>query len=118
MRLSKIQRDSLKAKFSGLCAYCGYELNGAWHADHILPVLRNKTGCENPENNVIKNFNPACASCNISKNQMSIEVWRGWLQKHVESLNNNVNIYKISKRFGLVAETNIPVIFYFEKALG
>ena len=41
MQLSKPQRDVLRMKFGGMCAYCGSELpEKGWHADHVEPVLR------------------------------------------------------------------------------
>ena len=36
----KEQRQILKMKYGGRCAYCGEELGDRWHADHIKPVLR------------------------------------------------------------------------------
>ena len=41
MNLTKIQRETLRMKFGGRCAYCGCELpERGWHADHVEPVLR------------------------------------------------------------------------------
>ena len=41
MKLSKKQREELKQKFGGHCAYCGIELGERWQADHLEPVERN-----------------------------------------------------------------------------
>lgn len=48
MKLNKQQREQLKQKFGGLCAYCGDLLPDRWHADHIEPIVRNWTNgtCE------------------------------------------------------------------------
>jgi 5-methylcytosine-specific restriction endonuclease McrA len=41
MKLSKTQREELRMKFGGRCAYCGCELpEKGWHADHVEPVER------------------------------------------------------------------------------
>ena len=38
MKLNKKQREKLKQKYGGNCAYCGCELGNKWHADHIEAV--------------------------------------------------------------------------------
>ena len=63
LKLSKKQREELRLKFGGRCAYCGCQLpEKGWHADHIEPIVRDfiynknkqrfKTNgvCRNPEN--------------------------------------------------------------------
>ena len=40
MRLTKKQRDILRNKYGGRCAYCGCELGKTFHADHLEPVER------------------------------------------------------------------------------
>ncbi len=46
---------------------------------------------------------------------MSIEQWRAWLAGHINSLNAYHPIYRIAKQYGLIVETGVPVVFYFEK---
>lgn len=116
MKLNKKQREELKQKYNGRCAYCGCELNDKWHADHIEPIVRNWTDgtCERPENNRLDNFNPSCSSCNIMKSSMSLENFRDVVKGFINSLNQYSTQYKFAKRYGLVTETNIDVKFYFE----
>lgn len=126
--MKKEDRQLVFDKYGGRCAYCGCELQKGWHVDEIEPVRRNKVwnhekmryelDKENPythpERLCIDNQNPACASCNINKHSDSIENFRMLIQgfkKHLNELNTQ---YKISKRYGLVVETDKPVIFYFE----
>ncbi|KQC02082.1 HNH endonuclease [Pedobacter sp. Hv1] len=71
-------------------------------------------GCDNPENECIENYMPACASCNILKSSMGLEGFRKTIANFINSLNLYHNQYKIAKRYGLVSETSNPVIFYFE----
>ncbi|QJW82489.1 HNH endonuclease signature motif containing protein [Burkholderia glumae] len=128
-RLTSAQRQQLRLKYDGRCAYCGDPLADRWHSDHIEAVLRavetKRTAsgrwklvsgpARHPERDVVENYNPACPPCNISKGQLSIEQWRAWLAGHVNSLNTYHPIYRIAKRYGLIVETGMPVVFYFER---
>ena len=40
MKLTKTQREELKQKYAGRCAYCGDGLTDKWHADHLEAVVR------------------------------------------------------------------------------
>lgn len=71
-------------------------------------------GYSHPERLHIDNQNPACASCNINKHSMSLEEFRSLIAGFINSLNLRITQYKIAKRYGLVAEVEKPVIFYFE----
>lgn len=127
MKLSGSQREILKMKFDGLCAYCGGQLGARWHADHLLPIERRfipkreggfrATGESwKPENDTLENMMPSCAPCNISKATLSLDDWRKWLLGHVRSLNAYNRPYRLAKAYGLIHETNKPVVFYFEAA--
>jgi 5-methylcytosine-specific restriction endonuclease McrA len=114
--MKKIDRALIFNKYGGRCAYCGDALQHGWHADHIEPIIRNwtKGTCEKPENDIISNHNPSCPSCNIQKNNHTIEQFRDKIKQFVNSLNLYSNQYKIAKKYGLVTEANIDVKFYFE----
>jgi 5-methylcytosine-specific restriction endonuclease McrA len=114
--LKQEQREILKQKYEGKCAYCGCELIGKWHADHIAPIVRNsKKGCKYPEREIFENYNPSCASCNTQKNSFPLEQFRRNIKVFVNSLNSYSTQYKFAKRYGLVVETDVEVEFYFEK---
>ncbi len=125
--MTKKDREIIFDKYGGKCAYCGCDLVKGWHADHIDPVVRDfkwdrssgrykQTGtCQNPENDVLENYNPSCASCNIQKNSFTLEQFRKNIEQFVSSLNDYSTQYKFAKRYGLVIETGIDVKFYFEK---
>jgi len=120
MKLTKVQREQVRNKFGGKCAYCGNPLPDRWHADHFEPVIRNwgkfkSTPCERPENHRIENMMPACPPCNISKHSLSLEAWRDWLTGHLRSLNAHHSIYRLMKAYGLVIETGNQIVFYFER---
>nr|WP_296255549.1 MULTISPECIES: HNH endonuclease [unclassified Pseudomonas] len=129
MRLKKLEREQVRVKYGGRCAYCGIELGARWHADHLEPVTRELISKQNPngtwrldsgkplkpENDHIGNMMPACVPCNISKGGQSLEGWRLWIARHVNSLNLYQPTYRLAKAYGLIVETAEPVVFYFEK---
>lgn len=120
MKLTKAQRESLRQKFDGKCAYCGHELGARWHADHFEPIIRewgrrSHLPPERPANDCFENLMPSCAQCNISKATLTIEAWRDWLTGHLNSLNQHHSIYRLMKAYGVVVETGKPIVFNFEK---
>lgn len=117
MKLTKQQREQIKQMYNGRCSYCGEELNGSFVVDHILPVVRDDrepSGMLHPERDVIENLTPSCRSCNHIKSSASLESFRLYIQRFINSLNRDSVQYKFAKRYGLVQETEIPVVFYFE----
>lgn len=115
-------RDLIFNKFGGHCAYCGCEIKrDKFHIDHLIPVRRGTTDIQLKGlirgSHEIKNYNPSCISCNSSKNEMSIEVWRKELSLKIMRLNRDSSQYCLMKRFGLIKETGIEVKFYFERAM-
>jgi len=117
VRLKKHEREQVRVKYGGRCAYCGVELGDRWHADHFEPVIRfgDDRKAEQPGNHAVANMMPACAPCNLSKGRQTLEGWREWLAGHVNSLNLYHPIYRLAKAYGLIVETAAPVVFYFEK---
>lgn len=126
MILTKSQRENLRMKFDGRCAYCGDILKDRWHADHMEAVERKLQYVQGkglvptgefykPENDCIENMMPACPPCNIDKHSMSLDGWRGKLQDATGVLTRNNPTYRHAKRFGLVHETGIVITFYFER---
>lgn len=124
--MNKKDRQIIFDKYGGRCAYCGCQLLKGWHVDHIEPLERyfkwnrtkgrfEQTGtCRKPENEVLVNYNPSCASCNIQKNTFTVEQFRTNIKQFLNSLNQYSTQYKFVKRYGLVIETNQEVKFYFE----
>lgn len=48
MRLKKAEREQVRLKYGGHCAYCGVVLGDRWHADHLTPVVRELLGPHQP----------------------------------------------------------------------
>jgi hypothetical protein len=125
MKLTKPQRAALREKFGGRCAYCGQPLGDKWHADHIEPIVRNDwfkragfstppRGPDFPHRDTLENMNPACPPCNIDKHSMSLESWRGMIERSNEVLARDVSTFRRAVRYGLVTVQPKPVVFYFE----
>ncbi len=125
MKLTKDERATLREKFGGRCAYCGEALGKVWHGDHLIAVerkLRYESGkgfvatgeLRAPEHDTIENMMPACPPCNIDKHMLSLEAWRTKLSNGHAVLMRNNPTYRHTMRFGLIAETRKPVVFYFE----
>jgi hypothetical protein len=124
--LTKPEREIVRLKFNGKCAYCGEDLPKRWHADHLLPVQRlsqfvpgkglvTTKELEHPERDSLDNMMPACPPCNIDKHVMKLEDWRLKLQRACEVLRRNNPTYRHAVRFGLIAETVTIVKFHFEQ---
>lgn len=127
--MGKADREMLRNKFGGCCAYCGTALPDRWHADHFEPVRRELHSVTipgtrtyrlvsgkptRPELDTIENMMPACPPCNINKHSMGIEAWRQAIANSINVLNTNNSTYRFAKAFGLLVETAEPVRFYFE----
>ncbi|MBT9493865.1 MAG: HNH endonuclease [Paucibacter sp.] len=121
MKLTKPQREALRMKFGGLCAYCGNPLGDRWHADHFEAVRRNDWGKvpgppEHPERDRLDNLMPACAPCNIDKHSMKLEDWRGQMERSHDVLHRDNGTYRRMLRYGLVLEARRPIVFHFERS--
>jgi len=127
MKLTKAQREQLKNKFGGHCAYCGCDLSDKWHADHIEAVKRELISVPNvgirttgeltrPHLDTIENMNPACVPCNSNKSSMSLESWRKLIAHYrdVQLLRDSTHARHLH-RFGLIEIKSDPVVFFFEK---
>ena len=123
---SKKQRDELRAKFGGKCAYCGNALD-KMHADHLEPCIRVTRDCMGralpasecymvkPERNTVANMMPACAACNLHKGGYSLEGWRDILQRSAQIVGKQTSTFRAGERFGIIAVSEAPIVFYFER---
>jgi hypothetical protein len=134
MNLNKAQREEIRMMFGGKCAYCGIELNGKWHVDHVESVLRDgrwvPTGTGfakwkqngvllRPENDRRDNLYPSCVKCNILKANGNVEDFRHSLNYFAESIPRIVTYSHVHHlmRFGKLTIDTSPVVFHFEKVL-
>lgn len=143
MKLSKVQRATLREMFGGLCAYCACDLpEKGWHADHVEPVYREwwkahrpkttaswdeenqcivkvdtdrKITMGRPDRDCIENMMPACRACNIDKGPYDLEHWRTSIEFRIEVCRRNDSAFRHAERFGRVIVITTPVVFHFEK---
>jgi 5-methylcytosine-specific restriction endonuclease McrA len=120
----KINREEVYNKCEGHCGYCGKEITiKQMQVDHIKPLYRNDKvttlevwGVERGSDN-FDNLMPSCARCNRWKSTFSLDMFRKEIEHQIERLNKYNNNYRMAKDFGLIQETIIPIVFYFEKTL-
>jgi 5-methylcytosine-specific restriction endonuclease McrA len=121
-----VDREAVRMKFGGRCAYCGEPLGARWHADHLEPVIRDAQYIKGkgfvatgvllrPQNDRGENLMPACPPCNIDKGAYTLDGWRQKLSNATDVLSRNNPTYRHAKRFGLLIETGAAVVFYFER---
>lgn len=125
-RGTKRQREALRQKFGGRCAYCGCDLKDM-HADHLEPVIRIQTDpwgrrlpaaeCSmvKPERNTVANMMPACKGCNLHKGGYPLENWRDILQRSAEIVGKQTSTFRAGVRMGVISVSSEPVVFHFER---
>ena len=130
MYISKKDRETIKMKFGGKCAYSGTELKDDWQIDHVKPVIRNwfSKGAVFAEQHHIDNMFPCQKIVNHYKGSLELEVFRNWflgeLHERLKKLPKNPKIEKSIKRkayllevaglFGISENTPFSRKFYFE----
>ncbi|EDG5395275.1 HNH endonuclease [Salmonella enterica subsp. enterica serovar Bovismorbificans] len=136
MALTRKQRERLRMKFGGRCAYCGCVLpEKGWHADHVQAVLRKSERCMKaaekgifrlkttgevfkPEADCPENIFPSCAPCNLLKTTYSLEMFRKQVSLQVERGRRSSVNFRTAERFELISVVNKPVVFWFEQYEG
>jgi len=66
--LSRALRAAVFTRDGKVCAYCK-TTQGKFHIDHIVPVAKGGT-------DDLENLTVACAGCNLSKSDLSLEQWK------------------------------------------
>src|SRR5690606_21079030 len=88
--MTRAQRDQIKAKYHGRCAYCGTTLPDRWQVDHVIPrwhvdQYRERYPLDFDVNH-IDNLLPSCCSCNNYKNGNPLESFRKSIARQIEIL--------------------------------
>jgi len=128
--ISKKQREKIKQKFDGLCAYSGTKLEDDWQIDHIIPVRRNPDKSLQPtELDCEENLVPVQKLINHYKHSLDLETFRNW---HLKGLHNRLGklpknpktekskrkieyLNKIASYFKITPTKPFSGTFYFEK---
>lgn len=101
-------RKEVAARYGGHCGYCGQRPERL-QIDLIQPVEYGGT-------DATANLMPACFGCNNYKMSWNLEEFRREIAAQVRRARDYSLNFRLAERFGLVAVTSAPVIFYFEKA--
>ena len=123
MKITKKEREDVRLKYGGKCAYCGCDLQKGWHVDHIEPKFRNweevtLRGFKRERGkDDVSNYNPACPRCNRWKGTWSVEEFRREISLQLERLERDSAPFRMARDYGLIEEKDIKVEFYFEKHL-
>lgn len=109
-KITKAERIKIYKKYNGHCAYCGEKIS-EWdmQIDHLIPI--HNGGADD-----ISNYMPSCRMCNFYKSTMSVEKFREQLSLIPGRLGDRTFIYKLANKYGLIQETEKPIVFYYEKA--
>jgi 5-methylcytosine-specific restriction endonuclease McrA len=114
MYISKKQREIVRNKFAGKCAYCGTDLVKGWNVDHIKPLVMGGT-------NNLDNLNPSCKDCNNYKCHTDLEGYRSQLYKmlndKLEYLFKSKTKMQVAINMGSIKHTLWDGKFYFETFL-
>lgn len=119
--MAKINRQNVYDKYDGKCAYCGCNITlKTMQVDHIKPKWHNISeekaifyGIEKGSDDY-DNLLPSCRRCNKWKSTFSIDQFRGEIIIQLERLDKYSPNYRLARDYGLIKETPIDVLFYFE----
>ena len=130
MYISKKNRELIKMKFGGKCAYSGTELEPDWQIEHIKPVVRNwfDGTMKFKDNDCIENMVPVQKIINNYKHSLSLHAFRTWLlgelHTRLKKLPKNPRTEKSRKRkeyllkvagyFGITEDKPFNGKFYYE----
>ena len=130
MYISKKDREIIKQKFGGKCAYTGTELKDDWQVDHVEPLIRNwwTNTAMFEDNHKLDNMFPVQKIVNHYKGSLDLETFRTWylggLHERLKKLPKNPKVEKSIKRkayllevaqlFGIEIDKPFSGTFYFE----
>ena len=133
MYISKKNRELIRLKYNGKCAYSGTDLEPDWQVDHIKPVVRNWFDGTMifKEDDCLENMVPVQKIINHYKHSLELNEFRTWLlgglHERLKKLPKNPRTEKGQKRknyllkvagyFGITKNKPFSGTFYFETLL-
>lgn len=129
--ISKKNRELIRLKFDGKCAYSGTDLDDDWQVDHIKPIKRDrwrKGKALHEEHHVIENMYPTQRVINKYKGTLDLDTFRTWylggLSERLKTLPKNPKVeksirrkkflLKVAEYFDITEEKPFSGKFYFE----
>lgn len=130
MYISKKDRELIKQKFGGKCAYTGTDLLPDWQVDHVKALHRNVWLNNKPrfkENHNLENMFPCQRIVNNYKYADNLENFRNFMKdfhlrikklpkspKKEKSIKHKKNMLEIAELFGITPDKPFSGKFYFE----
>ena len=130
MYISKKDREIIRQKFLGKCAYSGTELRDDWQVDHVNPIVRNwwDGTVVFEDAHSLENMFPVQKIINNYKGSLDLELFRTW---YLEGLHERLNklprnpraeksikhkayLLEVAEFFGITEDKPFSGIFYFE----
>lgn len=128
--MTKKERELIKQKYNGRCAYSGTPLKEDWQVDHVYPIQRNwwNGTCMHKEWDTIDNMVPCQRIINHYKGSLDLELFRTWylggLHERLRKLPKNpttpkgmrrkVYLLEVAELFGITEDKPFSGKFYFE----
>jgi hypothetical protein len=130
MYISKKDREIVRRKFNGKCAYTGTPLKEDWQVDHLQPIRRNwwenSALCE--KDHKVANMIPAQRIVNHYKHSMHLEDYRQRLltlherlaklpknPKSIKGIKRKAYLLEVAELFGITSDKPFSGVFYFEE---
>ena len=130
MYISKKDRELIKNKFGGRCAYTGTILKDDWQVDHVDPIVRNwwNNTALFEKNHTLKNMFPVQKIVNHYKGSLDLETFRSWYlaglherlkklpknPKAAKSIKKKAYLLEVAALFGITESKPFSGVFYFE----
>lgn len=106
-----MNREKIRQKYGGKCAYSGTELKPDWQIDHIRPLIRGIDGKPHPGiggSNEFENLVPCQKIVNHYKGSLDLETFRNWylgeLHERLKRLPKNPKTEKSHKKKNYLLE--------------
>lgn len=114
--ISKADREKVYQKYNGHCAYCGIEITmKTMQVDHLIPMEFHEAYIvAGKDIDTMSNYMPACRSCNNYKSSLTLDKFRGSIERFTTVLQRDSVTYRNAVRFGQIIPNGKPVVFYFE----
>jgi 5-methylcytosine-specific restriction endonuclease McrA len=110
MYISKKDRETIKNKFGGKCAYTGTDLKEDWQVEHIVPLIRNwwTNTAMFPDAHKLDNMVPVQKIVNHYKGSLDLETFRTWflgkLHERLKKVPKNPKVQKSKKKKEYILE--------------
>jgi hypothetical protein len=130
MYISKKDRELIKMKFGGKCAYTGTDLMDDWQVDHMQAVRRNwflKNSAMFEDNHNLNNMIPCQRIINHYKHSMNLNEFRDFMvyfherigklpknPKTEKSIKHKLYMLEVARLFDITPEKPFNGVFYFE----